>query len=190
MLKVVHSYLRKIVHWYLPITLKHLHVKRKRLPVHVPSHKLINKYSLPSHQLVMSKLTIKQAVQYTGKSEATIRRLVKKWSVPSHAYAKFVQKKKAKYYISEQALKDHFELDHDAQPETENDQKYGGITGHFIEHLRNENRELHARIKELTHLVAQQNKMISDKDDKLNALQYPLRQKRWKFLLNWGLAKF
>ena len=70
----------------------------------------------------MSKLTIKQAIQYTGKSEATIRRLVKKWSVPSQAYAKFVQKKKGKYYISERALKGHFGLGHDAHPETENDQ--------------------------------------------------------------------
>ena len=147
----------------------------------VTSHKLSNEYSPPSHQLIMSKLTIKQAVQYTGKSEATIRRLVKKWSVPSHAYAKFVQKKKGKYYISEQALKDHFEVDHDAHPEIENDQKSGGITNHFIEHLRTENRELHARIKELTHLVAQQNKMISDKDGLLNALEAVPKSKWWKF---------
>lgn len=129
----------------------------------------------------MSKLTIKQAVQYTGKSEATIRRLVKKWSVPSHAYAKFVQKKKGKYYISEQALKDHFELGYDVHPETENDQKSGNITDHFIEHLRTENKQLHDRIKELTHLVAQQNKMLMQKDDKLNFLQAPPKRRWWHF---------
>lgn len=105
----------------------------------------------------MSKLTIKQAVQYTGKSEATIRRLVKKWAMPGHAYAKAVHKKKGKYYISEKALKDHFDLGHDAQPKIENDQKFGGIADHFIEHLQTENKQLHDRIKELTHLgIAQQ----------------------------------
>ena len=150
--------------------------------MHVPSHKLINEYSLPTHQLVMSKLTIKQAVQYTGKSEATIRRLVKKWSVPTHTYAKFVQKKKGKYYISERALKDHFELGYDAPPDKKNDQKSGSITDHFIEHLRSENRELHARIKELTHLIAQQNKMISDKDGQLNVLRAPSKRRWWLIL--------
>lgn len=148
-------------------------------------HRLGNDYSLPGHELVMSKLTIKQAIKYTGKSEATIRRLVKKWSMPSHAYTKFVQKKKGKYYVSEKALKEHFDLGYDASSyATENSNK-GGITDHFIEHLRTENRELHTRIKELTHIIAQQNKMISDKDDNFNGLQAPSKQKWWNFLSGW-----
>lgn len=142
-------------------------------------HRLGNEDPLPNHQLVMSKLTIKQAVQYTGKSEATIRRLIKKWSVSGHAYAKAVHKKKGKYYISEKVLKDHFDLGYYASLDEGENRNIEDITDHFIEHLRTENRELHARIKELTHLIAQQNKMISDKDGQLNALQAPQSRRKW-----------
>ena len=114
----------------------------------------------------MAQLTIKQAVNYTGKSANTLRRLTKKYSMGTHEYSRYFTKKGGKYYIDKEFLKKHYGVA-EAEQETQLDLN-------LVQHLKEQNIELNARLKEMTHVVAHQSKIIADKDEQLKLLTAPV----------------
>ena len=117
----------------------------------------------------MTQLTIKQSVNYTGKSENTLRRLLKKYSNTTHEYSKFFQKKGGKYYIDKDFLKRHYDVAEDEQ------QQELGLS--IVTHLKEQNIELNARLKELTHVVAHQSQQLANKDEQIRLLSSPDKPK-------------
>ncbi len=113
----------------------------------------------------MTQLTIKQAVNYTGKSENTLRRLLKKYSKTTHEYSKFFHKKGGKYYIDKDFLKRHYDV-------AEGDQQKE-LDLSIVTHLKEQNRELNTRLKELTHVVAHQSQQLANKDQQIKLLSAP-----------------
>ena len=128
-----------------------------KLPIWVP-----NEYP----RLYIMKLTIKQSVDYTGKSANTIRRLLKKYSKTTHEYSRYFRKIGGKYYIDKAFLQKYYNI----AEEKEDNQAETGLLPHFLEHLKQENMELHARVKELTHVVAHQSQQLASKDEQLRLL--------------------
>ena len=118
----------------------------------------------------MAQLTIKQAVNYTGKSENTLRRLLKKYSKTTHEYSKFFQKKGGKYYIDKDFLKRHYDVSE------EEEQKQLDLS--IVTHLKEQNIELNARVKELTHVVAHQSQQLANKDEQIKLLSAPSNSQR------------
>lgn len=116
------------------------------------------------------QLTIKQAVSYTGKSANTLRRLIKKYSLSTHEYSRYFSKKGGKYYIDRDFLKRHYDVAESAEEGKENTQ----LDLNLVEHLKEQNIELNARLKELTHVIAHQSKIIADKDEQLKLLTAPV----------------
>lgn len=117
----------------------------------------------------MTQLTIKQAVNYTGKSENTLRRLLKKYSKTTHEYSKFFHKKSGKYYIDKDFLKRHYDV---AEGEKEESQQTA-LDLSIVTHLKEQNTELNARVKELTHVVAHQSQQLANKDEQIRLLSAP-----------------
>ena len=117
----------------------------------------------------MTQLTIKQAVSYTGKSENTLRRLLKKYSKTTHEYSKFFNKKGGKYYIDKDFLKRHYDVAEEEQKQE--------LDLNIVTHLKEQNIELNARLKELTHVVAHQSQQLANKDEQIKLLSAPTDSK-------------
>lgn len=118
----------------------------------------------------MAQFTIKQAVNYTGKSENTLRRLLKNYSKTTHEYSKFFQKKGGKYYIDKDFLKRHYDIAEDEQQQQ--------LDLSIVTHLKEQNIELNARVKELTHVVAHQSQQLANKDEQIKLLSAPADDKK------------
>ncbi len=114
----------------------------------------------------MTELTIKQAINYTGKSANTIRRLLKNYSKSTHEYSKFFRKKGGKYYIDKDFLKRHYDVAEWSEEESEQT----ALDLSIVSHLKEQNTELNARVKELTHVVAHQSQQLANKDEQIRLL--------------------
>lgn len=114
----------------------------------------------------MAQLTVKQAVAYTGKSANTIRRLIKKYSLGTHENAQYFHKRRGKHYIDKEFLKKLYNLPDGERKKTEETQ----LNFSLVEHLKEQNIELNARVKELTHVVAHQSQQLASKDEQLRLL--------------------
>jgi len=117
----------------------------------------------------MTELTIKQAVNYTGKSANTIRRLLKNYSKSTHEYSKFFRKKGGKYYIDKDFLKRHYDVAEGSEEESQQT----ALDLSIVSHLKEQNTELNARVKELTHVVAHQSQQLANKDEQIRLLSAP-----------------
>ena len=83
----------------------------------------------------------------------------------THEYSRYFTKKGGKYYIDKEFLKKHYGVA-EAEQETQLDLN-------LVQHLKEQNIELNARLKEMTHVVAHQSKIIADKDEQLKLLTAP-----------------
>lgn len=114
----------------------------------------------------MAQLTVKQSVAYSGKSENTIRRLIKKYSMSTHDNAQYFHKRGGKHYIDRDFLKKLYNVPDGEKKKTEETQ----LNFSLVEHLKEQNIELNARVKELTHVVAHQSQQLANKDEQLRLL--------------------
>ena len=114
----------------------------------------------------MSQLTVKQSVAYSGKSANTIRRLIKKYSLGTHENAQYFHKRGGKHYIDKEFLKKLYNIPDNEKKKSEETQ----LNFSLVEHLKEQNIELNARVKELTHVVAHQSQQMASKDEQLRLL--------------------
>ena len=109
-------------------------------------------------------LTIKEAIEFTGKSEATIRRLVtrllKDKSLTSHLKISQKASDKNKYRINKNFLIDHFDLSvtnqMSSQKKSLTNQKQSVSSQEIIQILKSENEFLKKQIQELNQLLGEQ----------------------------------
>lgn len=78
------------------------------------------------------------------------------------------RKIKGKYYIQKEFLKEHYNIAEE-EPTRQLDLS-------LVNHLQEQNKELNARVKELTHVVAHQSQQLASKDEQIRLLTAPAQE--------------
>ena len=84
----------------------------------------------------------------------------------THENAQYFHKRGGKHYIDREFLKKLYNVSDGEKKKTEETQ----LNFSLVEHLKEQNIELNARVKELTHVVAHQSQQLAQKDEQLRLL--------------------